>query len=344
MPQDLLHRYPSLKIVQSSMDTTGDLLSLIEALTSREVVRQSLSMRHSIASRAEVVEAAESITALVAQGLRFFEQAKSGPKEIQFLPLYYSVLQFAKAIVVARLGSAASGKLLLRHGVAYAPALKDSRSLHTERITIHPGGVLRGLYDATVGPGALGYPKSKRVFRMSSFYPYLFDASFEYAEATGDKQHFHEVVFLRRNMDDGTIRIQPKIAAPDNTQLPRTHLFHRLRREEAAFATADEATIALRTYMLYGSISYSLSDIESPSMYYYTPISRIQLQLPEEIPIFLAMFHMGSVVRYKPAFMAKVMDSRFSPFVLAVGRHCMTKWLLLFLSAMYRTSYVFNRR
>ena len=59
------------------------------------------------------------------------------------------------------------------------------------------------------------------------------------------------------------------------------------------------------------------------------PLQRGCLPFPEEFPIALLFFHMGSVVRYQPEFLAKLRDSRHWPILASASRHGLFKFLLL---------------
>ena len=69
-----------------------------------------------------------------------------------------------------------------------------------------------------------------------------------------------------------------------------------------------------------------------------TPIYGFRYHLPEEIPIYLAFFHMSSVVRYKPHLLSELKKSRYWSFFLAMERHCSFKMLLLFYNLFTKTS------
>jgi len=60
-----------------------------------------------------------------------------------------------------------------------------------------------------------------------------------------------------------------------------------------------------------------------------TPISTGPLLMPEEIPIFIAAFHLSSVARYKPLFLQQLFESRLSPLVLGMQRYVLLKFLIL---------------
>jgi hypothetical protein len=63
----------------------------------------------------------------------------------------------------------------------------------------------------------------------------------------------------------------------------------------------------------------------------------------EELPIVLAFFHLSSVVRYKPEFLARLRDSRYWPVLMSMQTHCMNKLLLLFWSYVHRRTILFER-
>ena len=80
--------------------------------------------------------------------------------------------------------------------------------------------------------------------------------------------------------------------------------------------------------------------VQEPPFWYRTPLWGGRLRIPEEIPLFLAFFHLGSVIRYKPRFMEQVMDSAYYPFILAAKRHCTTKIYLLTLNGLSQTTHI----
>jgi hypothetical protein len=67
-----------------------------------------------------------------------------------------------------------------------------------------------------------------------------------------------------------------------------------------------------------------------------TPLSSKPLLLPQEIPIALAFFHMSSVVRYKPEFVARLRDSRYWPVVATTRYHGMLHFLRLLWSYVHQ--------
>jgi hypothetical protein len=58
----------------------------------------------------------------------------------------------------------------------------------------------------------------------------------------------------------------------------------------------------------------------------------------DEMPIFLAFYHLSSIVRYKPKFLDTIQDSDAWPVVLAARRHLLYHALLLTLSSVFQTN------
>ncbi len=66
----------------------------------------------------------------------------------------------------------------------------------------------------------------------------------------------------------------------------------------------------------------------------YTPLSAGPMELAEEIPIWLAFFHLSNVVRYKPDTLARIKDSAAWPMLLCLQRHALLRFLVIFWSFM----------
>jgi hypothetical protein len=67
------------------------------------------------------------------------------------------------------------------------------------------------------------------------------------------------------------------------------------------------------------------------------------MYLPEELPIAIALFHISSVVRYKPEFFARIRNSKYWPVVGAARQHILYKFLLLFSSFVRQETMVVRR-
>ena len=109
-----------------------------------------------------------------------------------------------------------------------------------------------------------------------------------------------------------------------------------LGRTTANIAISDDALVraCVRPALLY-------SDISGNPL---TPSSSKPLLLPQELPIALAFFHLSSIVRYKPEFVARLRDSRFWPVVSTTQYHGMLHFVRLLWSFVHQTDLFIETR
>ena len=85
------------------------------------------------------------------------------------------------------------------------------------------------------------------------------------------------------------------------------------------------------SYLLY-SPRRNPNILGGPRFLCRTPVTNSRLQLFEELPIILALFHIGSIVRYHPDRHNRLMDSENWPMLLALRNEVTFKFLILFWS------------
>jgi hypothetical protein len=332
------------------MNVDQDLLDLIQGLTSQAVVSDILHERHGFSDRRKIHTATRMVVDYVRQGLRFVEQARMGPRVVSFLPCYYAFLQFAKTVIVARRG-AVGLQGAISHGLSYRESAKDSHSLTSDEIYVWGGGVFPVFYEVLTGQTLpdlrLFAKRSSRSpmmsIRMKNVYPYVCDASFEYSRASGMEGDNFQYIVIDKQSDSNsqlklTLRIHEKLGVDVNV----SPLFRKLGVEgkPVILPKGTDPYTAIPTYLLYHPIIVEINPILRPSLWYSTPRWNGRLRYPEEIPLFLAFFHLGSVVRYKPRFMERIMDSPYYPFILALERHAVTKIFALFYDSIMQCTHL----
>lgn len=332
------------------MNVDQDLLDLIQGLTSQAVVSDILHERHGFSDNRKICAAARMVVDYVRQGLRFVEQARLGPRVVSFLPWYYAFLQFAKAVIVARRG-AAGLQGAITHGLSYRESAKDSRSLTGDEIYVWGGGVFPVLYEVLTGqtlpdlrPVAKRSARSPMMsIRMNNVYPYVPDASFEYSRASKIEGGSFQYIVIEKHSDSNSrLTLTLTIHEKSGVDVNFSPLFRKLWVEgkPVILPKGTDPYTAIPTYLLYHSIVVEINPHFKPSFWYSTPRWNGRLHYPEEIPLFLAFFHLGSVVRYKPRFMERIMDSPYYPFILALERHAVTKMFVLFYDSIMQCTHL----
>lgn len=341
----MVHRYPRVESFTTALAFDQDLLDLMQKFTSRGVVSNILREYHGMTDRRTIAEAAGNIKSFVRQGLKFLDQARNGPRIVSFLPNYYALLQLAKAVIVARRGPQITSQLL-SHGLSYQPTAKDSQTLGSEELQIWPRGVFGEYYQIHTKMRLPDFRRrnGKRQnrpllrVRMKNVYPFLFDAGYEFSSASGESPSSFAQVSLYSAGEGSERSYSLRVEGPKGLTKSSSPLFRSFGVEgksikiKPGVALEDE----FPTYLLYYPLVQS--SVFVPTC--FTPLWRDRLHYPEEIPLFLSFFHLGSIVRYKPQFMERVMDSPYCSFLLAMERHCATKFCLLFLEAMMQATYL----
>ena len=343
----LLHRYPSAESFASGLALDEDLVDLAYGLTSRGVVEQLLRRKHGLSAN-EARRRSSGIAAHVRQGLAFWTQARSGPRGLAFLPYYYGFLQFAKAVILAR-GGPQDQRSMLTHGLSYPTTLKSSRSIDSEVVKVWPKGVFGEYYHVLVGEALPDFRRKKNrqkgtaiaTIQMDSVYPFVLDSSYEYGRAVGGISSFLEVAIRRVAEADGVRRFSVETGNQTvNRSMSPLLRVPPVGSSEFSCDVGTHPIDTVPTYLLWLPLSVEKDWSSTIPITYATPRWNGRLKYAEEVPLFLAFFHLGSVVRYKPTFLESVMDSRYLPFLRALERHGSTKILLLFINSMYDVSHV----
>ena len=339
-----IDRYPSTRIALSAIDPQRNIMNWVQGLTSKRFLEELAHDRHGM-KRDAARKAAEVASGHVEMACHFMEQALSSVPIVSFLPLYYACLNFAKAYV-------AFGPLrsLLpkqrRHGLEYNPHEKNSRHLLTERIRVYPEGVFPLLYQSiTKLP-----PPQKHWKILRTVYPYMSNVGVEFSMITG-KEELCAPCQFGASKDGSRWRLRCHVSTPIPGRSTRWYKAIRgfQRRpeydvesseafESGPFSCDSESDIAIKggeqvqRFLLHHSITPSGEHVPVPS----TPISASNMVLPEEIPWFIALFHMSCVTRYKPDFAQQLMNSQYWPLLLALRSEGFYQIPLMFWEYMAR--------
>lgn len=343
MPLRIL-RYPEVTQVQTARDPFNDLVGLLNFLSSADYVAELLVSKHSVALGASEARA-RRIVPHIKTGLALLDQTFSSPLDVAFLSAYYAVLNLIKVcILFGRYHSELSTNRW--HGASYEVGKKDSQHLLTERIRLHQQGAIALFYKTLTGKEV----RTAREVKLDDVYSLLNDVQLEYHTATGKENNIAMLSFELEAVGGDNVR--PKAQLVARSRLEPTILsmkvfdkFHadpdgsfkgttvqRLGRQPEELVRSQ-----LRTVLLYHP-TYSFG-----SNFAVTPASQSTLLMPEELPVVLALFHLSSIVRYKPEFFARVRDSRHWPIVVAARQHSLYKFLLLFWCFMQQQTVSFTR-
>jgi hypothetical protein len=344
----VIARYDSIASATSPLDPIEDVTCWVAGLNSAGYTSDVLSQIHGITSPSAVRQAAHAIAAFSRSAIGLLEQAYSGPPEVSFLPLYYAILNLSKVSIVAQ-GSLPSLGANRWHGASYNPLAKVSHDLLNEVVVIKPKGVLPLLFTAITGCQP---PKSDRTIRMRDIYPYLRSVGYEYRHAYGEETALQFLsltvigdaangfrVLARTaevaRAEAGNLRYLKAITGFRATASPDQ--FH---SESVSAPDPDSARQRLlpkiRRFLLYETITNAVGQPTGA----LTPLSNRQFLLPEEIPIWIAFFHLANIVRYNAEFMERLRDTKVWPVLLNMRKHCVLRYPLLSWSALHKKEFV----
>lgn len=352
MSKTLIHQYDSHKLVFTPLNPIEDISSWIGGLRSQGYVGDLMKEIHGINKSSEISRGTKLTKLYSENALGLLDQAYSGPAEVSFLPLYYCVLNLSK--IYAAISGRSSDLTKHRfHGATYHDRLKNSKCLHSDRIRLSENGALPLLYEVITGNS---WSWNGRIVKMSDIYKFVQGISFEYKEAYKVEAQLKPVrLIIEGNANDG-FKISAEVFSLDRSKqvndpgLRRMKAlvgFHSVQNSNGKYETkpitsqSEEAARAslmkhVRRYLLYGIVT----DLTDEPYGCHIPISGSTFILPQEIPIWIAFFHLSNVVRYKPDFMAKLRDSISWPMLLCFRKHSMLDYMVLFWSFLHQTTYL----
>lgn len=303
-------RYPTDQVVTSTQNGFVDVLDWLGFLCAKDYLLDVLVKVHGLAAQ-DAKRRAAQIAPHVRIAGEFIKQSLAGPKELTFLPAYYALLNLSKVYVLLGPRHADLG-VNRTHGASYDVERKDSQTVLTEVITLHPKGVFPLFYETLTGKSAKG---KKFNLQMKEVMPYISGIGHEYSLATSKPMPFCMLQFGMFNnhimaiVNPSSVPVRPPyvpcLAGFTASGNAVNHLVGSLPANPADFAT--DVRKQVKSYLF-----LRRRDSSAPHFTFaFTGHTRIEF--PEEVPIWLLFFYMSSVVRYKPESFSRLRDSKYWP-------------------------------
>jgi hypothetical protein len=339
-------RYPVDVVVTSTQNGFSDVLDWLGFLSASDYLRDILVKVHGLTAPEAKRRASEIIPHVrIASG--YIQQSLEGPRDLAFLPAYYSILNLSKIYVLLGPRHADLPKHRT-HGVSYNANRKDSQTVLTEVIALHRSGVFPLFYETLTGrpmkPG-------RCELQLKAVLPCIVGTGFEYALATGKAVQMCALQFgIVGNRLTATATAFHEIPDVPPTQPPNARIqclqgfepvpgfvpqalqLGQFSGEVVANPVDFSAEIRrqVRTYLFLRRHDQDSS---------WTLFGTRKIEFPEEIPIWLLFFYMSSIVRYKPEFFSRLKDSKYWPQLSAARLHAFLDFLLAFWSFVHRRNY-----
>ena len=178
--------------------------------------------------------------------------------------------------------------------------------------------------------------------RLSEIYPYLLGVTTEYQLATRKPALLADLHF--QTLGVGTKdHLAVSVALFKGAAMPKVHQLKALLGFKkhpntpgvfigAPLSARRPARSQVKPYLIYHHVNGTAA----------TRVSGSNFAFPEEFPIVLAFFHMSSVVRYKPEFLARLKDSKYWPLLSTARRHSLLQFLIAFWSFTHNSRLIIN--
>lgn len=314
----------------------------MEYLISVDYLREAILPKHGVPS-AEAKKRAEKIVPHIRIGLAFLREARaSANPDIACLHAYYGLLNLLKVYVL--LGPYHIDLETQRfHGVAYPLHEKLSQSLLTEVLDLKSDGAIPLVYRTLVGTRM---PRMR--IDLRDVYAYIGEIAVEYQLALKEQNKIH--VFsvamedtVRRDRSRCVLHHESKDQPPTAFSVRDFKVLKQFKQDpknpkrftgKVFDRNIEEANEAFRKQFFPPLVYQSARDA------FATPCCGMRLLMPEELPIILAFFHMGSVVRYNPEFLDRLKESKYWPMVSAMRQHSFLRILVLIWSYLHKQTLV----
>lgn len=323
----------------SDLDPIEDMLNMVSVLQSPGHVEDLLRGRHGFRNKVEIRRVAKKISLHAEMAVELAGQGLSSRPETSFLPLYYSLLNLNK-IILLFLGYRQKLEKDRWHGAVFQP--KSNRKLFfNQAIVVKQKGVVPLMYEAKLA-GVI--PNRGLPVRIMDIYRGISTIGAELKAVTGMQGmvfphhgrivrddangHYIQVDFVLRDQR----WLQPpradSLAAYSGLRLSHDieeTPIYRSQRFHGTFPDAIEHLLPLVKQQL-------LSDRYNDDLgwYSHTPLSKRKHVFNEDINILLAFFHLSNVVRYNPENLNEIMKSKYWLLLLALRKHGYLRALKLF--------------
>ena len=336
----IIQRYPHSTTIVSNQAPFTDALDWLGFLCSKNYLIELLSTKHGLSTQ-DSTERAKRIVPYIRIASSYVEQSLYGPKEISFLPAYYAILNLMRVYIL--LGPKHMDfEKNRRHCASYSIYTKKSLTVSTEIIKIISKGTISLFYESLTGQKIT---KNEIEIKMGDIFPYVSGIEYEYELATAQKPKICQLdlnFFERGGANKPRIRVIDREEDLKKSELKFLKSFKKHPTEKNIFVgekipeninneemKIEEASKQVNTFLIYHIRENS----------FHTPISNRRIMLPQELPIVLLFFYMSSVVRYRPEFLEKIMDTKFWPFLSAARTHSFYTFIILFWSFMHQENY-----
>lgn len=331
------------------MDDAVDWLAGFESVSRvRGVLRETRNL-----ARDEALRRARRATYFAGIAVDFIDSARTARRHVAFLPVYYAYLNLCK-LMIACSDSSDLVEGGITHGVSYDVSQKNSQSLFTEQLKIYGRGVFPVLYKTLSGKNVpIQKSKKYRLIRLLAAYSRLPGVVAEFAMAQGSDESQLCVISWKhvRPAGNGTFVFAADVRTYDGRVFPDEQDFPALPKWKKATGQNEWESPAQRIssgadFDIEAVIDRRFLYLREAGISEHSTLAALpdgRMAFPEEVSIFLALYHLSSIVRYKPRFLETIRDSEAWPLVLAARRHLLFRGVISAVSCVLQRSVSFHQ-
>lgn len=210
--------------------------------------------------------------------------------------------------------------------------MSNPADLPSDVVTLRRTGALPLFYEILTGGDTI---PDRTAVQMADVYPLIPGVSFEWSLARGAADRLAQLSFHTIDIAPEEIRLGVGLASGHSTtptllEVPALAGLRPINEPEGEYES--ETTFASGT-----ALGTMLEKILDRRQLYHpqegatrVPMVRLAgLTVVEELPLFLAFFHLGSVARYNPDFLHAIRSSRYWPVAAGLRTHGLYTFLLL---------------
>src|SRR5689334_7450317 len=127
----MIHRYPDTVQLTSELDPMADVTSWIRGLRSVGYTSDILRNIHGFIDKNRIKHSAQAISAYVDTAVQLLNQGQSSSTELSYLPIYYAMLNLAKAVTIFS-GHMKELSMNKYHGATWGSSGKRVQTLLTD--------------------------------------------------------------------------------------------------------------------------------------------------------------------------------------------------------------------
>lgn len=350
--------YPDITGITTLGDPEDVTWASIRQLCSRALAEGIAEDTFGIRRKRDREDIATNVRIYIQQATEFYEAARSARSSTAPLLHYYSFLHLAKAICEFKNPRLHARRESYRHGLSWRPDPQYTVDMERESISLTTRGIWHMLWE-TLTATPLRVPNPTRL-RVKDLFACCPEISIEFERAYGTPSNLIELIYPDILSDargrQFWIRFSIERAELKRRRLTAPTLLHFIQSDRSGYIEVKSPHPELRTFESITPLeankttpaytivetdvaafnAFASLDAEDGVTYNVAPQMRFPFKIPQIAISYSILFWLGSLVRYDPHSLSRLMDSQY--WIVIDGFMTQSRlWLLeLFEWALYQ--------